>query len=187
VIGLVWAANHHLAATGDCWTSFLLYTAVGFVIGIVAMGIPYSGYHSQYGFDFNLTILGGRAFSPRHKPDPLPLLPKAILIALLSSGIPLVLSHEECPGFLDHHLFFFLVWLTCGASIAAWLIKASELQRRAEMARTDQIEEFLSDSSSPVPHTTEQPLRSMILWHYSNLVLFAVVMLIAVFSIRAGI
>ena len=192
MIGLVWIASQfpgypRLSAPRDCWTSFLLYLVVGFVIGAVVMASLGGGYPVLGFRDFYSRLLGGRAFSPRHRREPLPLLPKAILIALLSSAIPLVHSYENCPGFVDQHFFFLFVWLMCGASIVAWLTNAFAFQQRAEAARTAEIEEFLSGPSSPVPPPTGKPPWTMILWHYLNIVLFAIVILIAVFSTYSGI
>jgi hypothetical protein len=93
--------QYPFSATGQCWTGVLASSALGFVFGILPGILEGKGLHySPYWFEFSLTIFGGRAFSPRPEPRRLPRLPKAILMALLSSAIYLVIFRRNCAGFL---------------------------------------------------------------------------------------
>jgi hypothetical protein len=168
-------------ATRECWLGVLASSIVGLAVSIFAVGRDEKdSYYSRYGFEFSLSILGGRAFEPRPKPTLLPLLPKAILMSLLSSiAIFFLLLRSNCPQFLDDHWLFSVLWVVCALSTSVWLRKASTFQEKAQAAESLRVEEFLSNSAAPVPSGPERIPMTLALWNYSNITLFGGLVLAA--------
>lgn len=183
-----------ISAACECWVAALACSGLGFLLGLPLMGVSdnQGGHYSGYGFEFSASILAGRAYSPKPEPPRLPLLPKAVLVAFISFAsftvFVLLNSPKLCSGFVAQHLLFFLGWFVCGTSTTTWLIKASEFQRLAERETKTRLEEFLTDSSAPVPKRIHRP-RLLTLWNYSNLALFSFVMIantVSALSVRSG-
>jgi hypothetical protein len=124
--------------------------------------------------------LAGRAYSPEPEPPRLPLLPKAVMVAFVCLAaftiFVLLTSSKLCSGFVGQHLLFFLGWVVCGMSTAAWLMKAFQFQTLAEREKKDRLEEFFTDSSAPVPERIQKP-PLLSVWNYSNLALFSLLMI----------
>lgn len=171
-------------STPECWTSVLVSSMFGFALGVfggILAGKQEYTYYSQYGFEFGVSILGGRAYEPRPQARRLPLLPKAVLTCLLASVVIILLLHG-CGDFLEAHLLFCFTWLTSAISTSVWLVKASALQRKAEEERSEQLQKFLSDANAPVPQGTNKQPAMMTLWNCANVALFAALISVVAFS-----
>lgn len=165
------AGHCTISAACDCWAAVLACSGLGFLLGLPLLGVSDngSGHYSKYGFEFSASILAGRAYLPKPKPPRLPLIPKAVLLAFAAFTVLVLLpSPKLCSGFVAQHLVFSFGWLICGISTATWLMKASEFQGRAERERKAQLEEFLTESSAPVPNPVQKPPLTLSLWNYSN-------------------
>jgi hypothetical protein len=170
----------HQARTGGsvsqrpCLPTFLLLSAIGFGAGLV-MGRVGSGrpHWSRFGWDVSV-ILRARHFSPQPE-NRFPRLPGAVLLALLLSSVPLL--NGDCPGFLGRHVLFSIGFLACGVSIGAWLMTALAFQRDSDAQRTEDIEQFLSDSAAPVPPPVPGfPPMWLRAWNWLNVGLFCALM-----------
>ena len=174
-----------VSAACDCWDVVLACSGLGFLCGLPLLGLSNNGrgHYSRYGFEFSASILAGRAYSPKPEPPHLPLLPKAVLVAFAAFTVLVLLpSPSLCSGFVTQHVVFSLGWLICGISTATWLVKASEFQRQAERQKKAQLEEFLTESSAPIPTPVQKQPLTLSLWNYSNLALFGILMAAATVS-----
>lgn len=181
--------TYAMMATREFWSLTLASSALGFVLGIFAVIWSSKGdlrYYSRYGFEFGISILGGRAFSPQNKPRGLLLIPKATLAATLCALIVPVWSTADTAGLVHEHWLFLLLWLACALSITLWLVNMSAFLREANSERTAQIDEFLSDSSALVPSGPPKPPTGTIVWNYFNHGLYLALMLVAALSLRVS-
>jgi hypothetical protein len=179
--------QHAVSTTRECWTYVLISSAYGFAFGLLD-GIPAGSvrHWSRYGFEFSRSILGGRAFSPKPEPRRLPLLPKAILIALCSTAVIVLLLQNDCPDFFDRHWLFSITWLICGSSVTVWLTKSSVFQRKASEDRDARVEKFLSSPAPTITARAEKLPIVLALWNLCNVTFFAILMLIVAVSMRGG-
>jgi ribosome modulation factor len=102
--------------------------------------------------------LAGRAYSPEPEPPRLPLLPKAVMVAFVCLAaftiFVLLTSSKLCSGFVGQHLLFFLGWVVCGMSTAAWLMKAFQFQTLAEREKKDRLEDFAQMPALQFPNAS---------------------------------
>ena len=175
-------------ASRECWMGVLVCTTVGLLFSMFALSRDEKDwYYSRYGFEFSVSILGGRAFEPRPKPRDLPLLPKTVLISLLSTlSVFFIFLYSACPRFLNEHWLFSVLWLTCTLSTGAWLWRASAFQEKAQAADFAQVNEFLSNAAAPVPHGPEKPPPALKVWNYANLSVFLGLVLTCAFYLWGG-
>lgn len=155
-----------------CLPMVLLLAGLGFMVGIGLRGIGNGrpGW-SRFGWDFSV-ILRARQFSPQPE-SRFPLLPGAILVAMVLATIPLI--NGDCPSFIDKHVLLFAGFLACGASTGAWLLSALAFEQNSDAQRMEDIEQFLSDAAAPVPSRVpgvSDPPMWLKAWNRLNVGLF---------------
>lgn len=162
-----------------CWAEISIFGALGMVLG-VAFGDP----ADSPSVSEVSSIVAARYYSNRPQPpSSLPKLPRCMFFAMLLSIAPLL--RKGCPGFVSQHLLFFIGIVISVLSTGGWLLIASALRRGIDNQRRKRIEEFIADSTAPVP-TPVSGLDSYFwlkIWNWANMVSFILLLTVIIRSI----
>jgi hypothetical protein len=128
-----------------CWVEILIFGAAGSILGTVFNDPADNPAGSEVG-----SVVAARYYSSRPpSTSSLPRLPRAMFFATLFSIMPLL--RNGCQGFASQHILFIVGVGLSALSTGSWLLIASALQSGISSERRMRIDEFVADSTAPVP------------------------------------
>jgi hypothetical protein len=128
-----------------CWAEISIFGALGMGLGI-AFGDPADNPATSE----VSSVVAARYYSSRPQSiSSLPRLPCGMFFAMLFSIAPVL--RNGCQGFAGQHMLFLIGLGLSALSTGSWLLIASALQRGISNQRRMRIDEFISDSTAPVP------------------------------------
>lgn len=162
-----------------CWAEIIIFGAVGMVLG-AAFGDPADNPSAS---EVSSTI-AARYYSNRPQPaSSLPKLPRCIFFAMSLSLVPLL--RKECPGFISQHLLFFTGTVMSVLSTGGWLLVASILRQAIDNQRKTRINEFIADSTAPVPAPVPglDSYSWLKIWNWTNTAYFILLLIVLAMNI----